>query len=347
MFFAMDDLTRRTKTDPTEIFHQRDGIYAPELVAAALVGLDLFSWLAKSPADAPTICSSLGLAERPVDVMLTLFCAMGYVEKKDGKLHLTENAREFLVRDSPWFVGPYFAHFAGRPIYEGLLETLRTDKPSGWAGARAAKPWAEAMEDDAFAEQFTGTMDSRGMYVGPVLASTLDLKSRRHLLDIAGGSGIYSCCIAAAHLHMKATVFERPPVDRTTRKCIARRGYAERVDVAPGDMFRDELPRHCDVHLWSNALHDWNEATVKFLLGKSFAALPPGGLIVVHDKHLNREKTGPLRIAAHSVFLMAGTEGKFYSIGEIESLLLGAGFTGLDYREVILDYSIITAQKPG
>jgi SAM-dependent methyltransferase len=343
---CMDDLTRTPKTDPTEIFRQRDGIYAPELVAAAIVDLDFFSWLAKSPADAPTICTSLGLAERPVDVMLTLFCAMGYIEHKNGVFDLTEVSREFLLRDSPWFVGPYFTQFVERPVYKGLLETLRTDKP-GWSGAADRKPWAEAMEDDFFAEQFTGTMDSRGRYVGPALAAQLDLKAYRGLLDIAGGSGIYACCISARHPHLKAAVFEKPPVDRVTRKCIAKRGFTERVTVASGDMLGEPLPMGYDVHLWSNALHDWNAATVKQLLEKSYAALPPGGLIVVHDRHLNRSKTGPLRIAAHSVFLMAGTEGRYYSVAEIEAFLGHAGFTAPKYRDVLLDYSILTARKPG
>jgi len=54
----------------------------------------------------------------------------------------------------------------------------------------------------------------------------------------------------------------------------------------------------------------------------------------------------PLRIAAHSVFLMAGTQGRYYSIAEIEALLGEAGFKEPDYREVILGYSVITARKP-
>jgi acetylserotonin N-methyltransferase len=342
----MDDLLRKPATDPAEIFVQRDSLYAPEFFAVALVGLDLFSWLAKTPADSRRICEKFGFAERPVDAMLTLFCAMGYLEKRGATFHLTDTARGFLVRGSPWFVGPYFTHLADRPIYQGLLETLRTDKPGGWAGSKTRKPWAQAMEDDKFAQEFTDTMDSRGMYVGPALAASLGLKERRHLLDIAGGSGIYACCIAAANPHLKATVFERPPVDRAARKCIVRRGFSERVSVVAGDMFRDALPRDCDVHLWSNALHDWDRETVKALLDKSFAALPAGGLVVVHDKHLNREKTGPLRIAAHSVFLMAGTEGRFYSITEIEEGLTAAGFVDLEYGEVILDYSVITGHKP-
>jgi predicted O-methyltransferase YrrM len=343
----MDDLTRRPANDPIGIFYQRDGIYAPELFAAAMIGLDFFSWLAKSPADAGKICTAFGIAERPADVMLTLLCAMGYIENQSGAFHLTQIAREFLVRDSPWFVGPYFSHFRNRPVYLGLLETLRTDKPVGWAGSKTVKPWAEAMQDDAFANEFTATMDSRGMYVGPALARVLDLKNHRNLLDIAGGSGIYACCIAAAHPHLRATVFERPPVDRVTQRFIAKRGCSERVSVIPGDMFADSLPPGFGVHLWSNALHDWDAPAVKLLLEKSFAALEPGGLVVVHDRHLNREKTGPLRIAAHSVFLMAETQGKCYSIAEIESFLGEAGFVAAEYRDVVLDYSVITARKPG
>ena len=346
MMLTMEKFDLRPKTDPTQIYIQRDGMYAPELVAAATLGLDFFSWLAKSPADEATICASLGLAARPVDVMLTLFCAMGYLEKKGKIFQPTELAREFLVSDSPWFVGPYFAYFKDRPVYQALLETLRTDKPGGWSGVKARKPWAEAMQDDAFANEFTGSMDARGVYVGPIMAERLDLKSHRHLLDIAGGSGIYACCIVAAHPHMKATVYDRSPVDRVAARLIAKRGYSGRVGVAAGDMFHDPLPRDCDVHLWSNAFHDWDAPTVKLLAAKSFAALPSGGMIVVHDRHLNREKTGPLRIAAHSVFLMAGTAGRYYSIAEIEEYLAAAGFAHFDYREVVLDYSVITARKP-
>ncbi len=342
----MDDLLHRPNTNPTEIFRQRDAIYAPELFAVALVGIDFFSWLAKSPADRNSVCESFGFAERPVDVMLTLFCAMGYIEKREGKFHLTETAREFLIKDSPWFVGPYFIHLADRPIYRGLLETLRTDKPGGWSGVKARKAWAESMEEDAFAEQFTGTMDARGVYEGPALAAALDLKKHHDLLDIAGGSGIYACCIAAAHPHMKVAVFEKPPVDGVTRKSIARRGFSDRVQVIAGDMFRDPFPPNADVHLFSNAIHDWDTATVQRLIAKSFDALPSGGMVAVNDRHLNREKTGPLRVAEHSVFLMAATEGKYYSIAEMEDFFAAAGFVDPKHHDLVLDYSVMTARKP-
>jgi hypothetical protein len=343
---SMDDLVRLPKSDPVDLFRYRDGIYAAELLAAAVTGLDFFSWLAKSPANEKTICAALGLAERPVDVMLTLFSAMRLVEKSGDTFRVAENAREFLVHDSPWFLGPYYSSFAEHPMCRDLLDVLRSGKPAGWASRKDQKPWAQAMEGDAFARQFTKIMDSLGAYLGRLLAPQLDLKNHRRLLDVAGGSGIYACSIAAVHSHMKATVFEKLPVDRIARECIAERGCAERVDVAAGDIFADALPENCDVHLWSNVLHDWDKPAVETLLKKSFAALPPDGMIAIHDSHINREKTGPLAVAAFSVLLMASTEGKCYSISEMENLLGAAGFASVDYRETAADRSVITARKP-
>lgn len=342
----MDDLTRLPATDPTDLFRLRDGLYGPEMLGAAVVGLDFFTRIAKTPADAAAICASFGLAERPTDVMLTLFCALGLLENRAGVFHATQKARDFFVSDSPWFIGHYYTSFAERPVVRNLLEVLHSGRPAAWSGKREGKPWAEAMEDDAFAREFTDTMDARGVYLGPVLARAVDLRAHRKLLDVGGGSGIYACCLAAANPQLRAAVFEKPPVDRATRKCIERRGYAERVDVVRGDMFEEDLPGGYDVHLWSNALHDWEPDTVRKLMEKSFAALPEGGLMMVHDTHINREKNGPLPVAAHSVFLMAVTEGKCYSIGEMEETLGKAGFRDFQFRETALDRSVITARKP-
>src|SRR5215212_1619146 len=102
------DLTQRPKTDPTEIYRLRDGLYAVDLVGAAVSGLDFFSWLAKQPSGIATICQALQLKERPTDVMLTLFTSLGLLEKRDGVFHPTEMACEFLVKGSPWFMGAYY-----------------------------------------------------------------------------------------------------------------------------------------------------------------------------------------------------------------------------------------------
>jgi hypothetical protein len=118
------------------------------------------------------------------------------------------------------------------------------------------------------------------------------------------------------------------------------------VSVIAGDMLAAPLPTLADVHLFSNVLHDWDEPTVRELLNRSFTALPPGGMVMVHDAHLNAAKTGPLHVAEYSVLLMHSTEGRCYSVAEMERYLTGAGFRHITYADGAAARSVITARKP-
>ena len=141
-------------------------------------------------------------------------------------------------------------------------------------------------------------------------------------------------------------MLEKSPVDRLAAQAIAERGFNGRVSVANGDMFRDPFPTDCDIHLFSNVLHDWDTPTVQELLAKSFASLTRGGMVVVHDAHINASKTGPPAVAAYSALLMTITEGKCYSEQEMSDFLTQAGFSDVRYAATAADRSIITANKP-
>lgn len=341
----MQDLTAAPATDPLKVYRYRDGLYAVDLLTAAVVHLDFFTWLAGNPSNKEGICGHFGFAERPVDVMLTLFAANGFIERRGDVFHATATAREHLTGGSPWNLTPYYASLKDRPITQDFLKVLKTDKPANWGGDQAALDWHKAMETEAFSKSFTAAMDCRGLYLGQALAKQLDLTGRRHLLDIGGGSGIYACSLVAHHSGLCATVFEQPPVDRIARKCIEERGFSDRVGVAVGDMFKDALPADCDVHLFSNVLHDWGTAEVKQLLAISHRALPSGGLLVIHDAFINADKTGPLPVAEYSALLMHSTQGKCYSVGEYADLLSEAGFEPGAYADTAADRGFMTAVR--
>jgi len=208
------------------------------------------------------------------------------------------------------------------------------------------KAWEKAMQEEVFANQFTAAMDCRGVFLAPAMAERIDCRKQHHLLDVAGGSGIYSCAMVARHPHLRATILERPPVDAIARKSLAERGFADRISVRVGDMFTDPFPTDRDLHLFSNVLHDWDIPQVERLLTRSFDALPSGGMVIVHDAHINATKTGPLPVAAYSALLMTITEGKCYSEKEMNDLLTQAGFTNVNYFPTVADRSVITVHKP-
>lgn len=340
-----DFLTQPPSADPTDILRMRDGLYAVDLLGAALSEFALFDRLAEAPASLEGLCARLGIQPRPADVMLTLFAAMNLVESRGGLYHTTPAAREFLVRTSPLDLGPYYLTLKDRPVCRDFIQVLRTGKPARWGSFTDQEAWTKAMETEAFARSFTAAMDCRGRILGPTLARKLDLTGHRHLLDIAGGSGVYACACAATHPHLRATILEKPPVNAIAREAAANAGLADRVEVRTGDMFRDPWPRDCDVHLFSNVLHDWDVPEVRSLLDRSFGSLPPGGLLVIHDAFLNREKTGPLPVAMYSALLMNISEGRCYGVGEMEELLARTGFVEPTWTPTVADRSFMTARK--
>ena len=339
-----DALTAASKSDPTLLYRYRDAMYAPDMLIVGL-HLDLFTRLASQPTTMDEICAGFDITPRPTDVMLTLFSAMGLLERSGDRYQLTATGREHLVNGSPWYLGPYYPRLDDRPIARDLLTVLRTGRPANWGTHQANQDWHKAMEREDFAASFTAAMDCRGIYLSQAVAKAVDLREHRHLLDIAGGSGIYACALAAHYPALQATVLEKPPVDRIAAAAIANRGVSDRVSVVARDMLAEPLPGFADVHLFSNVLHDWDVPVVTDLLGKSFAALPPGGLVIVHDAFLDAAKTGPLHVAEYSVLLMHASEGRCYSTAEMAGYLEGAGFVEPLYVEGAAARGIMTARK--
>jgi len=341
-----DALTTTPESDPTLLYRYRDAMYAADMLIVGL-HIDLFTRLASQPSTLEAICATFDIAPRPADVMLTLFSAMSLVERTGDRYETTRTAREHLVKGSPWYLGPYYPRLEDRPVAGDLLKVLRTGKPANWGTHQATQDWHRAMEREDFAASFTAAMDCRGIYLSQSVARAVDLRRHRHLLDIAGGSGIYACALAAHYPDLRATVLEKSPVDRIAAAAIAKRGFSDRVSVVASDMLAAPLPDVADVHLFSNVLHDWDVPVVTDLLNKSFAALPSGGLVVIHDAFLDATKTGPLHVAEYSVLLMHASEGRCYSTAEMEEYLNAAGFVEARYREGATARGIMTARKAG
>lgn len=340
------DLTQAPVTSPLSLYRYRDGLYAADLIAAALVEFDLFTWLDEQPSTFDLLCAHFGWQPRPADVMLTLCVARGYLTRDAGMYRLTDVAREHLTAGSPWYLAPYYAALRERPIVQDFVRVLRTGRPANWGGVRDGYDWHVAMEDEAFARRFTAAMDCRGLYLGHALAQALDLRGRRRVLDIGGGSGIYACALVAAHPHLTALVLDQAPVERIATTLVHERGFAERVNVVASDFLSDALPDGCDIHLFSNVLHDWDVPEVRRLLASSHASLEPGGLLVIHDAFINTDKTGPIPVAEYSALLMHASQGKCYATSEYGHMLEEAGFETLAFAETVGDRGVMTARRP-
>ncbi len=330
---------------PARIINIRESAFAYDLFITAVSYFDFFNRLAKSPSDIDVICNTLNIKKRPADVMLTLFKAYGFIKEKNKKFYLTDTAKNYLTKESGFDLTSYVSSLKDRPACKDIEKVLRTGKPAKWATAKDGKDWAASMENDDFATSFSAGMNSRGAYLAGGMVKAIDLKGYKKVLDIGGASGIYAAALLTAYPNLKATIFDKPPVDKVAKYSINKLNLNQRINVIAGDMFKDNLPKGFDVHFISHVLHDWDLNKVRAILKNSYENLSPSGIIILHDAHINKSKTGPLSIAEYSVLLMVLSEGKCYSVTEMKHLLEEAGFKDVEYKPTILNRSIIIGRK--
>jgi predicted nicotinamide N-methyase len=338
------DLKLIPETDPSDLIRLRDGIYATDLLVTAIGHLDFFTVLNESKLDFNGICERFDIDKRCTDVMLTYFLSLGLISNEMGIYSVTKKASEFLLTNSNWSLNPYFSTQLERPIVEKMVDALKTGKPQSWGGKKNEQDWAKAMEKADFAEMFTSGMDSRGAYFAPGIAKAYDFSKYRSILDIGGASGIYIASIIEHYTNLKGGVLEKSPVDKIAQISINQKGKQNVIKIYEGDMFKS-IPSGFDIHLFSHVMHDWNIQQNSILLKNSYDALNKGGAIMIHDAHINPDKSGPLSVAEYSIFLMFSTYGKCYSMNELGLIMESVGFVNIKEIKTIGNRSLIIGDK--
>lgn len=320
--------------DPTAIFEQFRGSYGTELLTAAVAHFDLFTKLARGPKSFESLREELQLAPRPMNVLITALRAMRLLRVDDqGRLQLTPLSRQHLPAGSAYDIGGYIGLAASGPGVREMVERLRTNTPRGLDlnedGVafiyQAGVP--SAMEQAKLARHFTLSLAGRAKNVAPALAQQVDLGGAELLLDVGGGSGIYSIAMLKRYPQLRAIVIDRPEVLRVADEFRRRYNVVDRLELREGDMFGTPLPTGADAILLSNVLHDWDIPDCQQLIDRCHSALNPGGQLLIHDVFLNDDLDGPLPVALYSAALFTLTLGRAYSAAEYREWLNASGFT--------------------
>ena len=274
----------------------------------------------------------LDLDARPMVVLVTALRAMNLLRADDaGRLSLTPIAQEHLLGDAYFSVSDYVGLAAQSPGVLEMVQRLRSNTPAGadiddGAAFIYRQGIESAMETQATARSLTLALAGRAKNVAPVLAQRIALSDAEVLLDIGGGTGIYSIAFLQRNPQLRAIVLDRPQVLKVAAEFSRDYGVEDRLSLQAGDMFTDVLPES-DVILLSNILHDWDIPQNQVLIQRCAQSLRPGGRLLIHDVLLNDTLDGPLPIALYSAALFTLTEGRAYSAAEYYQWLGGAGLS--------------------
>jgi SAM-dependent methyltransferase len=226
------------------------------------------------------------------------------------------------------------------PVHSELVEVLRGAKKI----SRPANAWALGQMGSEIAATVSRIMHCHSLPAAIELAAMPELSGVRRLLDVGGGSGVFSIALAQRHPEVRCTVMDLAAVCDVARRYISAGDVADRVDAKPVDMFRECWPDGYDAVFFSNVFHDWNAATNAKLARSAFEILPPAGKILVHEMLLE-DSGGPPTTAGFSVRMVTSNQGKQYTFAELADTLQGAGFVDVRRSRAHLYYSLVVGTK--
>jgi predicted O-methyltransferase YrrM len=310
---------------------------------AVAVELSIFDTLAAGPLTVERLCERLHLQPQRCEILLRMLDSLGLLIKHQETYQLSRVARDYLLKDGPFFWGHVWAAQA-TPVQIRLREALKFEP--GEPGGRPVEGWESGQMTDEMATTVTRMMNSHSLGAAHGLARSGATEGDRRLLDVGGGSGCFSIALAQQHRSLRCTIMDLAPVCRLANEYIRAAQLSDRVGTLPVDMFREAWPQGYDAVFFSNIFHDWSPKVCADLAAKSYRILPEGGHIRLHEMLLDGTGAHPRTTAAFSVLMLAGTKGQQFTFAELAQILTGAGFVDVAATPTYGYYSLVSARKP-
>lgn len=327
-------------TDVRDISRIAYGFMGSKALFAAL-DLRVFEHLAEGPKSLSELAAATGIAESLLEALLTACAGLGLVEP-DGMRYANAPATEqYLVRSAPRYFGDYFRFQIDRQVYPALQSLGRA-----LVGEPVPGIYTGGFSDPSQATDFTHGQHSGSLGPAYVLARTVELEAARTLLDIGGGSGAFSIMLCQRYPELGSTIIDFPNVLEVARGFVAEAGLGDRIGFRPaGDA---DWPAGSDVVLMSYLLSAVGRSATHDFLARAFAALAPGGSLLVHDFMVDDDGRGPDLAALWSLTMTVGNpDSAVIRPARLRSQLEEAGFAGIEVQPLIAGItSLMEARRP-
>jgi len=284
--------------------------------------LDLFTIIQDSPTTAEKIASGFGLDRRALERVLDCLVTFGLLQKNGGTYSLTHEGAPYSSKH-PASELPMLLHMSHLwDSWSDLTEVVRKGPGS------ERKPRKHRDIDGR--RTFIGAMHVGGRSLSEQIASSLDLRGYRKLLDIGGGSGTYTIAFLNHNPKLQAILFDLKDVIPMARERLSSEDLLDRVELVVGDFYSDDLPGGCDLALLSAIIHQNSRQQNLQLFQKAYRSLEPGGMLLIRDHIMDQQRTHPQQGALFAVNMLINTKGgDTYTFHEVAQDLKEAGFTDI------------------
>jgi len=303
-------------TLPDHLYQMIRGFMTSRCVLTALE-LNIFSAVGEG-ADAEQIAALIHANARAAEILLNALVALGLLSKSGAHYKNTPDSARYFVQGS-------------RDNHrDGLLHTANiwhrwstlTD-----AVRRGGRIPIERSDTPEWTCNFIAGMQQNAKDRAPLVVKALGIDGVYRILDLGGGSGVYSIAFAKASSSVKCEILDLPEVVPLTTDYVGRAGVSAQINIRAGNMLHDDLGSGYDIIMLNAICHMFSEQQNQSLFLRARQALAPNGRLAVQDFILNPEKTGPQQAAIFSVNMLVGTDaGASYSELEYTRWMQAAGF---------------------
>jgi demethylspheroidene O-methyltransferase len=297
-------------------------------VLHACVRLRLFDLLAASPMCAQEIAQHTDLPPMSAVRLLDAAVALKLLEHRGS---------------ARYGLGPLGAAMVGNPAVTAMVEHHATlyadlrdpvallrgqlgDLPRYWPYALDQAPAALAPPQVA---DYSALMAASQPLVADEILDAYPLRSRHCLLDVGGGEGRFLIAAARRHPQLRLMLFDLPAVAQRAALRFEASGLAARSTVHGGDFLRDALPRGADVLSLMRVVHDHDDDGMRRLLAAAFAALAPGGVLLLGEPMAATRGSQAMGDAYFGMYLLAMGRGRPRSAAALTDAMLDAGFVAV------------------
>jgi acetylserotonin N-methyltransferase len=317
-------------------------------VLFAACSLGVFDQLANAPADLAGLARRLGTDADALQRLLDTCVGLGLLTRDGDTYANTPAAHTYLTKTSARRLTGYIT-YSDRvlwPMWAHLDDAVREGSHRWKQTFNLDGPiFANFFRTEDDKREFLWGMHGFGLISSPAVVAAFDLSSFTHLVDLGGATGHLVVAACRRYPALRATVFDLPGVIPQAHEMIdSETDVRDRIGVSAGDFFVDALPP-ADLYAVGRILHDWSEEKIQRLLSAVVEALPTGGALLIAEKLLHPDRSGPRWAQLQSLNMLVLAEGKERTLAEYEVFLRHAGFSRVEGRVTDAPLDAILATK--
>ncbi|CAL9655344.1 class I SAM-dependent methyltransferase [Streptomyces sp. enrichment culture] len=313
---------------PDRIMQLINGYWSTGVLAAAST-YSLFTHLENGAGTASELAARAEISERGAQTLLDGLVSVGLVELVEGRYRNTPEAALYLVEDTPVSL----ARFARLKLsHMGALADLAEVVKVGGP----VKDVVVEVANNRHWEEIVKAIAAQSVPAAGIAAEVLGLADAGEvsILDVGGGSGIYSRIWLQSNPAARATQLDWEPINAIARRLLDEHGVGDRFTTVNGDFHTTDFgTAQYDVAVYSHIAHQEGPEDNVEVFTRLRQALKPGGALVVCDYVVDDDRSGPaFPLIFASEMLLKSKHGSTWRQADYRDWLVKAGFEDISFH---------------